>query len=292
MSQGAECFTLGQLELLWQAWESDAPCRCGANLRDCPVYGPLLDGMFSPSASGGLTPAAMRRRGAAFLNSADQVADWGDVEARAQLRAEHEGFLHPLAALLDATSETSGARVLVETSGDPRVALALDLLEGGDLRVLNLLRDPRAVACSSYRRAGGLAATWRELRRWRRRQQRLEQWRHGLGARYMALRYEDFTARPRDTLANVLQWAGLQMPAGLFSGPDKAALATEGLHFAIPADTGCTATQNGQVAITPHESWRVPRNAALRGLAVVATWPGLRRHYPPNMRATIGLPRD
>lgn len=291
MSQQPGSFSLGALRLLWPSYDSGGACSCGAPLASCEVHGPLLREMFSPSA-GALTPETMHRRGTGFLAEVAQISDWGDVEARARLRADHAGFLRPLAAYLQALVETGGVQTFIESSGAPGMALAFDLIDEVDLRVLNLLRDPRALAVDAEAAPGGLTGRWQALRRWRRRQRRLEQWRHGLGARYMALRNEDLHARPRDSLANVLQWAGLQMPAGLFAAPDRVRLGWEGRHVPLLPDASRLAGCPDEVVLKPRDRDSGAQGAVLRLLAVATTWPEIKRHYPTHARDAMGRARE
>jgi hypothetical protein len=280
LSQGPGCFNLGQMRQLWDSFAQDRPCSCGATLRACPVYSAVVPSALAEY--GGLAPDAMASRAAAFQRAAEALLDWGDPEARAALRADHAGFLEPLGATLRHVSRQSGAKLFVESSKLPAMALAFDLLDGTDLRVLNLVRDPRAVACSWYRRKPSVTAMLRNMRKWQRRQRRLERWRHGLGARYMVLRYEDFAARPRDTLAQVLQWAGLQAPPGLFVTHDTVLLSWGSQHLFPPANETVLAERRERVQIRPADAWRAPRNRILHALAMATTWPAMRRYYPRN----------
>jgi len=285
MTQGRGAFNLGPLRHIWSGISDGLPCSCGAGLRDCPIHGAAV--AAARRASGGIAVDAIHTLSTEFLRAADLSADWGDPDARATLRTAHSGFLSALSATLQQVKATTGTHTFVDTSGMPAMALAFDLLEGADLRVLNLVRDPRAVACSRYGQTLSLGATLAQLRIWRRRQHRLEHWRHGLGARFTALRHEDFTARPRDALAATLQWAGLQPAAGLFANSETVQLTWAEQHIYPPADETLLAERPERMSIRTDEAWRSRRNVILHALAMATTWPAMRRHYPRGAGANV-----
>ena len=65
------------------------------------------------------------------------------------------------AAALAALSQVTGAVAFVDTSKTPAYARKLSEVPGVDLYVLNLVRDPRAVACSWYKRKKSLTGVRR-----------------------------------------------------------------------------------------------------------------------------------
>jgi len=278
LSQAPSSVNLGPFRHLWQAAAQACKCSCGEPLGGCTVHGPALAATFEQL--GGTRPEVMDARISAFLKAAEALDDWGDPAARAAMRSAHEGMLQPLSAALHAVREQTGAHTVIETSGAPAMALAYDLMDDADLRVLNLVRDPRAVVMNGPSGPSGLPVKLRLLRQWTRRQRRLDRWRHGLGARYLAVHYEDFALRPRDTLATTLQWAGLQATPGLFLRPDMVQLSWERQHLYPPANQMLLAAREERVRIDPPDPWRARSHPALRALAVAFTWREMRRHYP------------
>lgn len=271
LTQHKEVFNLGQLRDLWSAWAADAPCTCGRTLHACPVYGVAVPAVFGPDAASGVD--RMRRDMAAFFAAAGRIRDWSETAAVARLAQTHAPVLDRLGRLLEALQQAAGADVFVDASKSPEMALAFSLTEGTDLRVLNLARDPRAVAVSWRERAGKLAAGVKYGRVWAGRQRALGDWSKALGERFMLVRYEAFAARPRETVAAIEQWAGLPPMPALFGAPDRAAISWERQHLFPPANERVLAERRTEVVIAPAESWRQPRHRLTRLLALAASHP-------------------
>jgi hypothetical protein len=131
-------------------------------------------------------------------------------------------------ALYGAIAERSGCGIIVDTSHYPLRARQLQRLEGVDLYLLYLVRDPESVVASFSKRdvdqpaqsplkanvylhLTNLLSTLVFLRQPRQRR--------------LLVRYEDFIAGPEETVGRVLDWLGLEV-----AFPDPSALET-GLAF-------------------------------------------------------------
>ena len=209
----------GELRWLWERGvRAGRPCGCGRPPELCPVWEPVV--------------AASREHLAA--RTPPQTVDGVVAAQRALKRArEYPRVLrtldpaHPhggpalslvrdvMAVACRTLASTTDARVVVDTSKRPLDAAVLAGVPDLDTYVLHVVRDPRAVV-HSWRRAktfsaGGEVHTMgtrglaSSVRRWTgnalyaealRRRYRPDRWLH--------LRYEDFAARPRDTIEKVL----------------------------------------------------------------------------------------
>jgi hypothetical protein len=275
LSQHRDVFNLGQLRDLWSAWRADAPCSCGHRLRACPVYGVALKRLFGAEADGGTE--AMRQAMQAFFADAGRTADWNDASRLAALGANHAATLDRLGALIDVLAELTGAKAFVDASKSPEMALALSLAPGTQVEVLNLARDPRAVARSWQARRGSLGAAFKYARVWARRQRVLGRWAGSLGGRFKTLRYEDFTAAPRSEVEAAAAWAGLPLEPGLFVSGSEARLSWERQHLYPPANERVLAERREQAVIAPSEDWRDPRHGLSHLVALIGSHPeGLR----------------
>jgi hypothetical protein len=197
---------------------------------------------------------------------------------------EAQGYLAALAKLFAAIHDATGSAVVIDSSKAPGHGYLLSQLPSLDLRVVHMVRDPRAVAWSwqkkkvydpsgeqpklmsrhSPARSARLWVTWNlasELL-----------WRHH-GERYLRLRYEDFARQPRAHVARILEWVGLRPDAVTFTA--DGAVDLEPTH-AVAGNPSRFAT--GAVEVKPDEAWRQGLAAGPRRLVTLLTWPLLLRY--------------
>ncbi len=276
LSQDSGVFNLGQSRHLFRAFANGEPCSCGESLRDCRVYGELV-----PAARAAAGPGAdPESAGRAWLKDAAGLADWVDADRLQALASRHDGFLRALQAVLEGVRDATGATHFVDSSKIPELALAFSLLPGVELYALNLVRDPRAVASSWHKKKASVTGTLRNALDWRSRQRRLESWRPALDARYFTLRYEDFAARPAESIGAIADWSGLPIPADLFTGPDRVRIDWSGQHLYAPANERVLAEKKDDVAIRISDGWRTGTSRWVRAAAQALAWPDVRRYYP------------
>ncbi|MBN2907013.1 MAG: sulfotransferase [Rhodobacteraceae bacterium] len=278
LSQSDRAFNLGQHRHLPAAWRDDAPCSCDQPLHGCTVYAPVMDAVFGPRAESDIR--AFGAAGRRFFKAAGRTRDWHDPQGLDRLRQAHQDYLAPLARLVDAIADATGAETLIDSSKTPEMALAFHLIAPGELLLLNLVRDPRAVAVSWNLKKGSRRDTFSNARKWLQRQKRLSDWGPALGARFRQLRYEDFAAAPEQQIALVHDWAGLVMPPALFPEPDRATLSWGRQHLFPPANEKVLAERKSDVPIRPSMGWRDPGHSWEHRIALLATRPLARQIYP------------
>lgn len=220
----------GELRFLWERGVMEGrPCGCGRPPLECPIWGPVVAATEHRLAS--RTPSQSIEALVAAQHELMGVA--GFPRALRTLGAEHRrrGDWPDLALVRDTTAtalqslaETTAALVVVDTSKRPLDAAVTAGIPDVDSYVLHLVRDARAVV-HSWRRAKsfttggqtrvmgtrGLAAT---VRRWSSNAIYAEALRRRLPPeRWLHLRYEDFAARPRETIESVLAFLGEARPS-------------------------------------------------------------------------------
>lgn len=261
---------VGELRGLWAklAAGTGSACGCGRPHRSCPFWSAVTEAAF-----GGLD-----ERSAAHL---------AELEARVVRTRPRElahiavgarrapgSYGRMLGDLYAAIAEISGADVVVDSSKSP--AHVLEVVEHAhlDVRVLHLVRDPRAVAHSWSRRS---IETFRfgpasSSLNWLVMNLAVETLlRPRLGHRLMLLRYEDFVAEPRASIAAICAWAGIRAEALPFAGDDAVALRDNHSVGGNPSRF-----RTGEVAIAADEEWAermTPRDSLLATLPALPLMP-------------------
>lgn len=288
LGQATGFFDAGELHWLWgRSLVDQRPCGCGRPPAQCPVWSRVTNTVL------GVTPAE-QARGVSGGRTAE-VAGWeGELLARRHrvrlLRSAGGGPTgwRALAGMRAVTRDlyaslvdVTGARVFVDASKRPEDAAVLSGMSGVDHYVLHVVRDPRAVV-SSWSKAKSSpdgATSMKTIRpakvvlAWMENNAGAELLRrHVAPDRWLFIRYEDFAARPRDTVAGIVAFLreGAQAP---FVSADTVVLEPNHSLLGNP-DRFVT----GPVRIRVDERWRtqLPRGRQLGVQA--ATLPLLLRY--------------
>jgi hypothetical protein len=184
------------------------------------------------------------------------------------------GYLEGMARLYRALQQVTDRRVVVESSKDAAHLATLTQVPGLALRVVHLVRDPRAVAYSDMRRPLRHRYSPRaNAARWSKHNLAIElvcAW-HRLPR--LALRYEDFVLAPQPALQRLLDFAGFPAPLPQFTSASDVQLAVNHTVFGNP-----NRFTTGPVRIRPDIDWRAHLPRRHRALITTLTWP-LLLHY-------------
>ena len=252
-------FFVGELKSTARAFEGGQRCGCGEPLSECPTWRGILAAAFGDRGS-----------------VSELQFDNSSARALGILR-QHRSGTHPcagaFAAVFRAIAETTGSRVVVDSSKWPGYAYFLGGLENADLALVHLVRDPRGVAHSRRKHTARLGEPGlgpaRSAMQWNVWNPVVE----ALGRRvaYLRLRYEDFVNAPEDAVRKIAALVGeapLRLP---FTAIGEARL--EPTHSV----TGNrTRFDTGTVPIELDDGWR--REGASNGAVGALTWP-LRLRY-------------
>ena len=269
---------------------TDELCGCGVPFSACPVWtevGEVAFGGWTEDVLDRLTRlqrAAARQRHLPRLLGSPLPAS----EALTELRAAYTRIYQAVAAV-------TGAEVVVDASKGPALGQALAGAPGIDLRMLNVVRDPRAVAWSWNRRVDRPHVTSGDAQMWRIPAHRAAaQWSSlqvemqaiaGLGGvRSTRLRYEDFVADPVYSLVCAIAALGLPLL------PAELPVVTEGRVVLEPSH-GLSGNpgrfRSGAVELRRDDSWATEMPATDRAVVTALTLPLLRAYgYPAGTRSS------
>jgi len=252
-------FFAGELAHAARSLERDTRCGCGERLRECPVWAEI----FARAPADALRLDHEEERARAVIRHV--LRERGLAAPSPNVERAVGAF----AAAYRAIAETTGSRVVVDSSKSPAFGRLLESVPGIELYVLHLVRDPRATAWSWQKTTElhvpprSVALIW-DL--WNPVIEVIWGRRHG---RYLRLRYEDFAARPAEAVARVARFLG-ESPSPLpFSSPHEVTLApTHG----IAGNPGKHAMV-GPATIRRDDDWIDADGYVSRRTVAALTWP-------------------
>jgi hypothetical protein len=298
-------FHAGELRSIWTLGdEAGRLCGCGVRIDECPLWRSVVERGFEGIAADGATPA--------------RVAEWHGRVVRTRrlprLLAARPGrptgwealdrYAEVAPRLYRAVHDVTGARLVVDSSKRVPDAAFLRLLPGVDLRVVHLVRDPRAVAYSWQRRRPAPGERKRrppppgqpvELARyspsgsarvWLTTQLGAEALRRRIpDDRWLVVRYEDFVARPREETGRIVRFAGHPGAELPFVDDHTARLGDNHTAGGNPSRH-----DRGLVELREDDEWVRAQRPAGRLAATAVSLPLLHRYdYPvrPGRRARL-----
>ena len=186
--------------------------------------------------------------------------------------ADRSAFAAPTEALYRAAGDVAGVRQLVDSSKSPLYAAFLRRLPAIDLRVVHIVRDPRATVYSHLRRGSfGYGETFKLSLWWLRSNLAIEKL-AGTGVPYARIRYEDLVEDPAGSLYQVTDALGLS----------RSRLPIEGRVARLSRKhiiSGNRARgEVGAVTLRKDSEWRSGLPRSMQAIARVTTSPLLSRY--------------
>jgi hypothetical protein len=273
-------FAAGELHYIWdRSLAQNRLCACGETFSDCPVWQKTMAGLatdIEPDTARltGIRESLNPRRSIWARLSGTSLADSPEV-------AEYAAAME---RLYRGVADATGSRVIVDSSKSPALGHLLDVMPGIESYVVHLVRDPRAVAFSWLKqkiydpsgaepmymsrhppaRSAKLWMVWNFTAEmiWGRR-----------AGRYLRLRYEDFTAYPRETLEQVVRLVLEDVPPLPFTGDSEVNLTQNHSMAGNPSRF-----KTGPVTIRRDDTWRQELPRPTQRLVTLLTWPLARRY--------------
>jgi hypothetical protein len=209
------------------------------------------------------------------------------ARGRQRLAQRLEKLLITYRRLYEAIASVTRSRVIVDSSKEPAHGYAMGMVPGVDLRVVHLIRDPRAVAYSWLRKKpqpdseeiehmvrfspAKSSALWDA---WNTSAEAL--W-HRTPDRYLRLRYEDFVTDPRKSLERVLGLVGVTAELPL-AGEREVKL---GVSHTVSGNPNRFET--GAVELRPDREWMGRMELRHVALVTALTTPLLQRYGYPTI---------
>jgi sulfotransferase family protein len=141
-------FAAGELRMLWgRGAIGRRLCGCGRVIPECPIWSQVLERLDDAPC----TAEEMARIQAQRLRSRHFLPELLRMALHRGPDEELSRYAATYVLALEAVTEVTGAKVVIDGSKNPIDALLLEHA-GVDLRAINLVRDPRSVAASWSRR--------------------------------------------------------------------------------------------------------------------------------------------
>jgi hypothetical protein len=211
--------SVGELSrLASDAWIQDFYCSCGKRAKECPFWSAVHDAWCAKNGN------VSAQEYFELQNSVEQFHYWPfPVHDRWKKTKTFQMYAEQTMLILKAIQETSNCSVIVDSSKAIERAYILSLLPQIDLRVIQLVRDPRGVVWS-HKKAfkkdvqNGLPRdirphpTWRAALYWCRMNLQADWLRSRLGPeRALLVRYEDFMLDTMPVLERIGDFIGVDL---------------------------------------------------------------------------------
>ncbi len=275
-------FSGGELNFIWKhTLIENRLCGCGRPSQECEFWNPVFDGEF-----GGQSEALAREMMRLQYSSARtrHIPLMLTESGRRKIRDRLGKFLDNTGRLYKAVQTVSGSRVIVDTSKEPAYGYALGMVPGVDLRVLHLVRDPRAAAYSWAKKKRQPDSDEREFMHQKTPAQSAvlwDAWNAAIEAlwrqmptKYLRLRYEDFVANPRRSFEEILKLTGEEDAELPLVGERDVKL---GISHTVSGNPNRFDT--GTVELRQDRAWQKQMKPRDRALVTALTLPLLTRYH-------------
>jgi hypothetical protein len=272
-------FSVGEIYYMWDDnLIGNRLCGCGNPFRECEVWRGIMD-----EAYGGMElvdaneMVRLRKSGARTRHIPLLMMPQGESLFKSRLGS----YLDNLERLYQGISSSTGSSVVVDSSKLVLYGYLLGMLPSIDLYVVHLVRDSRAVTYSWMRSKfqpdidifmPRYSPAYSALL-WNATNLAVESLWRDSPERYMRLRYEDFIARPKGSVAHMLELVGESNPELPFVDDHRVDL---GVNHTVSGNPGRFKT--GVIELRPDEEWRAKIKRPHRKIVTALTFPLLLKY--------------
>lgn len=267
----------GEVHYLWKngvlRHGTNSLCGCGEQVRECPLWSSVVATLDAPD---------LDRLATQMMTGQRRALRTRHTRARlAHTPPDVHAVVDRTVALYRALAERGAHRAIVDSSKYPAEAAALLHRSDVDLRIVHIVRDPRATAYSYLRAKRYIEpmSPAASTSHWVGFNVASELVGSASNGRYLRVRHEDLTEEPRRVVAEVLRFAGLDDESPV----DEDGKVTLGVNHTVTGNPD--RLSQGTVAIRPDERWRAELPAAHSAVSTALALPLLRRYrYPLRAR--------
>jgi Sulfotransferase family len=277
----------GEFNFIWEHnLTENRLCSCGVPFDECEIWGSVFETAF-----GGMDGVDSREMARLQTSGARtrHVPLMLFPQGRRMLASRLGKYMVRLERLYRAVQESTGSRVIVDSSKFPSYGYVLGMTPGIDLYAVQLIRDPRAAAYSwlkeprpdtDKRAYMNRVSTVKSALLWDAWNVSSEAlWKDSPG-RYMRLRYEDFVAEPRRAVEGILGMLHEDADRLPFVGERDVELEAGHTVAGNP-----NRFQNGLVRLRPDVEWELRMRSWDKTTVTLLTLPLLARYgYPVSTR--------
>lgn len=274
-------FSGGEMNFIWKhALVEDRLCGCGRHSRRCPVWNAVFDEAFGGMDNVDAKEIMRLQNSGARTRHIPQMLTG---KGRKTLEGRMGKFLSSSARLYEAVKSATGSRVIIDSSKEPAYGRAISMIPEIDLRVLHLVRDPRAAAYSWLKTKEQPDSEDREFMHqksaldsavlwdaWNLATEAM--WRPS-GGKYMRLRYEDFVADPKGSFRDILDFVGEPGSELPLTADREVKL---GVSHTVSGNPNRFET--GSVELKPDDRWKEEMTSKDRRIVAALTFPLLARY--------------
>lgn len=248
-------------------------CSCGEKFDECKLWQSILLNGFGSSTRAGISGVNKVNFGKKYklrdtlLHALALSTGWEEFP---------EDIMRPLKKLYKGIMAQDNVEVIVDESKDAIYAYALSQIPDVELKILHIIRDPRAVVFS-HKRKRKLVSSGKQMRqlstftcsiRWL-TQNISSQMLLSKNSSYKRIKYEEFVASPEKCFSEILVWLGLTNNQNTIIS-DHQLKVCKPHHLIVSNPVG---GQQGTLQIQPDLDWQTQLKPIDKIFTALLTWP-------------------
>jgi hypothetical protein len=272
--------SVGEIKFIWErGFLQNRRCSCGERFLECPFWTDAIRRGLP-----GIDQAQVQRLDAASRRTRTRHLPAMLLPgANNRFGKDLDWYRRTIVDLYGGVLEAGQGDVVVDSSKFPSYAFLLHQTGVIDLRVVHLVRDPRAVAFSWRRDKVDPDAPGGERMKklpsavtalyWSAWNEAIERISAAQDIPRLVVRYEDLVANPRSTMENLANWTGIGGRPLPFVSDHQVRL---GPSHAVSGNA--IRFDHGDIRITPDDAWSREMSRRARLAAWASSWPTRRRY--------------